>query len=162
MASLNWDDFFILKQKIAKARKLAGIPAILGFLFGEIAFLSLPVFNPMQTIFGFDPLVVIAAGTISGCAASFVMGSALAENIYRRLLGSRIKQFDRVNTYIFFRCSWIFINEYLGIEQMLPPIQQKLAFPLIFTVKKLTQLRDIGIGLETKGNLSKNAILELQ
>ena len=76
---------------------MAAIPAAIGFVAAEGAFLSLPVFDPTQPIFGIDPLVMIGLATIAGAAGSYVAASALAGIVYRRLRPAQSFALDQVS-----------------------------------------------------------------
>ena len=61
------------------------MPSALAFIMAEGALLSLPVFDPTQTILGVDPLVMIGLTTIGGTLTSYLVGGALTGVLWRGL-----------------------------------------------------------------------------
>lgn len=66
-------------------KRWGGVPSVLAFIMAEGALLSLPVFDPTQTIMGVDPLVMIGLTTIGGTLTSYLGGGALTGMLWRRL-----------------------------------------------------------------------------
>ena len=59
-----------------------GVPSAFLFLVGESMFLSQPIFDPTMTIFGMDPMLMIALGTLGGTISSFLVGSMVGKYLY--------------------------------------------------------------------------------
>jgi len=95
----DWNEFFKLRRRKAWFQRVAAIPFVFGFLTAEGSFLSMPIFDPTQPIFGIDPFIFIGVGTMVGSAASYFMGAAFMGFLWRQFRSARAFQLDQVSLY---------------------------------------------------------------
>ena len=81
---MSWEEFFKKRARLATMKRWGGVPSIMAFIMTEGALLSLPIFDPTQTIMGVDPLVMIGLTTVGGTLASYLGGGALTGMLWRR------------------------------------------------------------------------------
>ena len=84
MQSMSWEEFFKTRARLVTLRRWGSVPGMAAFVVAEGTLLSLPVFDPTQTIAGVDPLVMIGLTTFGGMLTSYLVGGALAGMLWRR------------------------------------------------------------------------------
>jgi mitochondrial import inner membrane translocase subunit TIM23 len=151
---MNWPDFFKQRTKLAWMQRLAGIPAVFGFLTAEGAILAMPVFDPTQTIFGFDPLLAVGATTLVGSIASYFIGNGLASVIWRRFRPAVASSYDAKMTDFYKRVSKYRAN--------VPPSPTELNFTLDFYGEKIRSIEDYKTWLRRQNHLKKSRLFKIQ
>ena len=68
---------------------MCAVPAVASFFVLDGWLLSQPIFDPTQTVAGFDILTVLSAGTIVGAVGSYFVGAA-APTIITRLFQPKL------------------------------------------------------------------------
>ena len=151
---MNWPDFFKLRSKLAWMQRIAGIPSVFAFLTAEGAVLAMPVFDPTQTIFGFDPLLTVGTITIVGSIGSYFLGNGLAAVVWRRFRPSVAEKYDAKMADFCKRISKYRAN--------VPPSPTELNFSLDFYGEKIKSIEDYRTWLRRQNHLKSSRLFKLQ
>ena len=149
---MNWAEFFKLRTRLAWMQRVAGIPAVFAFLTAEGAFLSLPIFDPTQTIFGLDPLVAVSATSLVGCVGSYFAGNAISSVIWRRLRPALAQQYDARMA--------DFCKRIARHRANVPPSPTELNFSLDFYGEKIRSIGDYKMWLKRQNFLKNSRIFK--
>jgi len=61
--------------------------------------LTLPIFDPTQTIFDLDPLVVLGMASLAGTISSYFVGAATVGLVWRLFRSRQLSMLDAVSIY---------------------------------------------------------------
>lgn len=149
---MKWSEFFKQRSRLAWMQRLAGIPAVFAFLTAEGALLSMPVFDPTQTVFGMDPLVAVGVTSLAGSIGSYFAGNALSSIIWRRLRPSIAREYDARMA--------DFCRRITKYRANVPPSPTELNFSLDFYGEKVKSIGDYKTWLRRQNYLRNSRIFK--
>lgn len=131
-------------------QRLAGIPVAFGFLMGETAFLSLPLFDPTKQVAGMDPLMAVGLGTIVGLIGSYGLGIGLASVALRYWRPSLQRQLDAKQA--------DFYQRVVRYRANVPPNPTKINFAFDYYGEKVHSIPDYRNWLRRQYQLKRDRL----
>jgi import inner membrane translocase subunit TIM23 len=128
------------------------MPSVVGFLGAEGALLSMPVFDPTQTVLGLDPLLAVGMATLGGAVASYFAGQSLASVAWRSSRPQLAAEFERMRA--------DFCRRIAHHRANVPPSPTDLNFSLDFYGERIRTIRDYRHWLRKQNQLRNNRIFK--
>ncbi len=97
---MAWNDFFKARSRIKLIKRLGGIPFALSFFMAEGALLTLPIFDPTQTIMEVDPMVIVGMASVLGSIAAYFAGAAMTGITWRCMNKGKAQAMDLVRPFL--------------------------------------------------------------
>lgn len=150
---MPWSTFFALRQRLRWGRRLAGVPGVAAFFFGEGAVLSMPVFDPTQTVLGMDPLLAVGIASLVGAGASYLGAQALYSFLWKAFNRSRADAFEQRRA--------DFCRRIVRHRANVPPSPTELNLSLDFYGDRIRSVADYRSWLRKQNQLRSNRIFKL-
>ncbi|SCV03535.1 LANO_0G04720g1_1 [Lachancea nothofagi CBS 11611] len=91
----NWTDFFQLRKQERRINLGSSVVTALLTSNASWAYLSTMEIDPMQTIMGFDPLVVVSASLLASGAFGYLLGPILGTTIFKMRQKSNLTEYNQ-------------------------------------------------------------------
>ncbi|SCU96182.1 LAFA_0G04786g1_1 [Lachancea sp. 'fantastica'] len=91
----TWTDFFQLRKHERRINLGSSIVTALLTSNASWAYLSTMEIDPMQTIMGFDPLVVVSAGLMASGALGFLLGPIFGTTVFKMRQKSNLADYNQ-------------------------------------------------------------------
>ncbi|CEP64461.1 Pam17p LALA0_S11e04698g [Lachancea lanzarotensis] len=91
----TWTDFFQLRKHERRINLGSSVVTALLTSNASWAYLSTMEIDPMQTIMGFDPLVVVSAGLLASGAFGYLLGPIFGTTIFKMRQKSNLADYNK-------------------------------------------------------------------
>lgn len=132
--SMSWNEFFRRRSRLRLLKRAGGVVSTFAALTAEGIIVNLPIFDPTQTVYGLDPLVLFGMINLAGILGSYVVGSALTSGIWRLLNKSKAVSLDQKQHDFYSRITKYRMN--------IPPDPTKMDFKFDYYGEKIHSVAD--------------------
>ncbi|CAJ0764746.1 9169_t:CDS:2 [Entrophospora sp. SA101] len=87
---LSWNDYFALRRKRRLTERLVAIPSTIGALGGSLVYVATREYDP-TLIFGQEPLLIYAIGTVLCTVSSLILGPIIGSSIWKLFHSKEVK-----------------------------------------------------------------------
>ncbi|SCU87575.1 LADA_0E04830g1_1 [Lachancea dasiensis] len=91
----TWTDFFQLRKQERRINLGSSVVTALLTSNASWAYLSTMEIDPMQTIMGFDPLVVVSAGLLASGAFGYLLGPIFGTTVFKMRQKSNLADYNK-------------------------------------------------------------------
>lgn len=93
--TMTWPEFFQLRKKERIYNTVSSGISALAFVNGSWIYLSTLEIDPTQSIFGFDPIIVISGAMITCGGIGWLLGPVLGTTIFKAASGAKLPQYQQ-------------------------------------------------------------------